>query len=1248
MANGRSLGGPPRARATPVLLASLVILSALAPLNSGLVPPSEPPLAFASPRAALASTPSGSRLSDETELAGAPDRPAAASAFNPAVAAAPANWTVLVYMVADNELEPFAIADLNEMEAAPRGEGVNVVVEVDRSAGYDTSNGDWTGTRRYLIAPDINTQVVSSPLLGDLGELNLGDPQTLADFLVWGESAYPALNTMVVLWDHGYGWSAGCCNDQGDNDHLSLAELASAFEVAAALRGRPLDIVAFDACLMQQVEVAYEFAWLADFLVAAEDLEPGAGWPYDAMLAPLAADPSMAPLAYTEALVSAYLDHYLPQEEVMMASLGLFELRTALGGALNTFAVLAAAEVEDPGSAPASSFEFAVADARAGAPKMYNSDYVDLGDFLGSLSLDLRTPPAVASAASAALEALNRSLVAEGHTSYKPDLHGLSIYLPASSVPTRYLATRYATESYWDEFLVSYLSGVAALGPQPAIQVSSPAEGGTVARHFTATLQGTSPGVSPLTLEYKAGWGDFEVVASGPAPLIESATLDAGTAGGPAVLTFRAVDSEGRPSLSVERHVAVVEPPVLLDTGPRELGLAINRTTSLAIGATPRAPYQAFDISLIGLPPGVSSGGTTGSVSLPSSPPPPFTIDLVLSANGSAAVGLYPVELVVRASLQSAVATFLELTLNISRPLPDLAVAPLTLSDELPMPGERVNVTTKISNRGFDALSSLRVVAEFTDGNGTRTELANLSVAGLAPGEGLNLSIAFTATRGTQAVEVRAFPSTPVEELAQDNNVERRVLTIVNFSVGLAAPPGPFAVEGASQPTALNLTLLNLGTDLDTFTVSVLALSDASWQAGAPASAGPLPGRSAAVLAVNVLPPPTAEGGDTLSFRVRAVSNGDPNASAQAEISVVLRQVFGSAVRIQPNEVQLAAGGTSNLTVVVLNTGNGRESFALYLQDGGSGLEAELNLSSMDLAAGAVRTARLTLHDGGLVASERPFALEVVALSVTSLLRSSSVVTVRVTPAPALALEPLENALEWPASGPLSFHFRVDNTGNAPVVAAFGAQGTSTDLRLNLSQTSALLDPGASLVVNGSAAFATPPLAGTFRVTLTASGSRGEANASADFRVEVPAFHDLRASVNLEPASGPRTLVRTLTVENRGNAPENVTLVVGFVPVGVRFRFEPANETFEVPARSVVALRLIVEGPLDRAAKGEIELLLRSATSTLTALAPFEFAGPPPDPLAGWALVGLAAGGAACLWLYATRSRKPRGPPPAP
>ena len=75
------------------------------------------------------------------------------------------DWTVMVYMAADNNLEAAAIDDLNEMERIGSTSQVDIVVQIDRIPGYDNSNDDWTSTRCYHVTQDADTQVVRSTLV---------------------------------------------------------------------------------------------------------------------------------------------------------------------------------------------------------------------------------------------------------------------------------------------------------------------------------------------------------------------------------------------------------------------------------------------------------------------------------------------------------------------------------------------------------------------------------------------------------------------------------------------------------------------------------------------------------------------------------------------------------------------------------------------------------------------------------------------------------------------------------------------------------------------------------------------------------------------------------------------------------------------------------------------------------------------------------------------------------------------------
>ncbi|HNH49348.1 MAG TPA: clostripain-related cysteine peptidase, partial [Myxococcota bacterium] len=165
---------------------------------------------------------------------------------------APADtWTVLVYMDGDNDLESYVMHDLNELEEGGEGSGVRVLVQADRIEGYADNGGDWTGTRRYEIVGDQGNTMVS-PLVEDMGELDMGDPQTLGDFLSWAREYAPAEHYALFLWNHGDSWTARAnliASDDTSGSWMSIAEgdLTAGLQAHVAEAG-PFDLIGFDAC----------------------------------------------------------------------------------------------------------------------------------------------------------------------------------------------------------------------------------------------------------------------------------------------------------------------------------------------------------------------------------------------------------------------------------------------------------------------------------------------------------------------------------------------------------------------------------------------------------------------------------------------------------------------------------------------------------------------------------------------------------------------------------------------------------------------------------------------------------------------------------------------------------------------------------------------------------------------------------------------------------------------------------------
>ncbi|MBN1565598.1 MAG: hypothetical protein JXA10_17265, partial [Anaerolineae bacterium] len=224
-----------------------------------------------------------------------------------------ADWTVMVYMAADNNLETFALADLNEMELVGSSEAINIVVQVDRAADYDAGDGDWTDTRRYFIQNDRRATNVASERVDDgaLGELDTSDPATLADFGIWAITTYPANHYALVIWDHGGSWQGLASDEFSEYSDMSLSELTGALDQITTTTGvAKLDVIGFDACLMGSFEVYAAIAPYSHYAIASAELIPGDGWDYFGALDALTADPAMGGDAFGRAVVDTFITYY--------------------------------------------------------------------------------------------------------------------------------------------------------------------------------------------------------------------------------------------------------------------------------------------------------------------------------------------------------------------------------------------------------------------------------------------------------------------------------------------------------------------------------------------------------------------------------------------------------------------------------------------------------------------------------------------------------------------------------------------------------------------------------------------------------------------------------------------------------------------------------------------------------------------------------------------------------------------------
>ena len=372
-----------------------------------------------------------------------------------------ADWTVLVYVSARNDLGLEALKDLNEMEAAGSTAKVNVVAELGRKVTEPEFNpfssvpppqlaqADWTGSRRFLVRKDTNPLSVTSPVLAHYPDADMGDWRHLSDFIAWGKANFPARKYLLVVGGHGSGWrgvkpppaNKGISYDEVSGNHISPAELARAIKDNGGV-----DVYASDACLMQTIEVVYDLRGAAGLVVGSQETTPGSGYNYEALINALNGDPGDA-MAGARAVFKGFSEYYGGQGTSVTMSAVRPARAAELAVLLDRFARLAAASPADLALYREKRFSLRSFD---------DEDARDLYQFL-KLYYENSPTPAVRAAAREAIVFLAENFVARNDAvGYKSnDANGVSVYFPfyGPDYKRKYEDLSFARDTYWDELL---------------------------------------------------------------------------------------------------------------------------------------------------------------------------------------------------------------------------------------------------------------------------------------------------------------------------------------------------------------------------------------------------------------------------------------------------------------------------------------------------------------------------------------------------------------------------------------------------------------------------------------------------------------------------------------------------------------------------------------------------------------------------------------------------------------------------
>jgi len=366
-----------------------------------------------------------------------------------------ADWTIMVFINGKNNLSDYVKEDLNEMEVIGSSKKIHVVAELGQES--TSAEDGYYNVNRYYVTRDTDTNKIGSKLIANLKDADMGDYKHLIEFGKWAKKKYPAKNYMLIIENHGSGWSKGkgsvvtrgISYDDQTGNHINTPNLGVALQQIG-----DISVLGMDACLMQMTEVAYEIKDHVAYVVGSEETEPGAGNDYTGFLRKLSNQKKILPLTVAKAYADAYGDQYDADKT------GYTQSVVATSALKQQFVTLVNNFVD---AATASNEKTILLNAVNGTLFFDEKANKDMGDFL-SIVIQNTQDQKIKTAASALLNYVanaavvhNRSL--DSAASYWSDAvayskaKGLAVYIPSRGIEDGYSDLAWSKATKWMNFI---------------------------------------------------------------------------------------------------------------------------------------------------------------------------------------------------------------------------------------------------------------------------------------------------------------------------------------------------------------------------------------------------------------------------------------------------------------------------------------------------------------------------------------------------------------------------------------------------------------------------------------------------------------------------------------------------------------------------------------------------------------------------------------------------------------------------
>jgi hypothetical protein len=405
------------------------------------------------------------------------------------------DWTIMMYLVGDNNLSAAQGQVLQNIRQCGSSEQIAIALLIDQNTASDTK-------LYYLDGTTLVQQTWPA-------ESSMDDPATVVQYVTKVKSEVSAEHyALFISSNKGCGWQGVCWDEHGRGQMITMPELLDALNQITSNGADKLDILGIETCMTGNLEVAYQINSCARFYIAYPECGMLYDWPYVLAFNDLKNDSSMTPSEFAIDMVGHFIPHDYTQDRMKttMAATNMSYL-PSLGSSIDELAVFFLNHLDDYKTQITTALE----SARVYARLWYIDYYIDFYDFL---DLCIISDSEFTTIRDTIQSTMDIAVIANTHLPDDP-AHGLNIYFPRragdyndslryETLPSPYEATNFAISTQWDEFLKEYL-GIADNTAPAKPTITGPAKGKPGVM-YEYTLSAIDP--EDQQVSYFVDWGD--------------------------------------------------------------------------------------------------------------------------------------------------------------------------------------------------------------------------------------------------------------------------------------------------------------------------------------------------------------------------------------------------------------------------------------------------------------------------------------------------------------------------------------------------------------------------------------------------------------------------------------------------------------------------------------------------------------------------------------------------------------------